>query len=75
MWVGGGVPIGTSGAAGGAVGTNSTASQILRYLSSANRFEQMVRGLIDTRDLAYFAFMIGTFLLLAKASVESVRWR
>jgi ABC-2 type transport system permease protein len=63
------------GAAGGAVGTNSAASQILRYLSSADRFEQMVRGLVDTRDLAYFAFMIGTFLLLAKASVESVRWR
>jgi len=63
------------GAAGGAVGTNSVASQILRYLSSADRFEQMVRGLVDTRDLAYFGFMIGTFLLLAKASVESVRWR
>jgi ABC-2 type transport system permease protein len=63
------------GAAGGAVGTNSVASQILRYLSSADRFEQMVRGLFDTRDLAYFGFMIGTFLLLAKASIESVRWR
>ena len=63
------------GAAGGAVGTNSAVSQILRYLSSADRFEQMVRGLVDTRDLAYFAFMIGTFLLLTKASVESVRWR
>jgi ABC-2 type transport system permease protein len=63
------------GAAGGAVATNSTVSQILRYLSSADRFEQMVEGLVDTRDLAYFAFMIGTFLLLAKAWVESVRWR
>ncbi len=63
------------GAAGGAVGTNSAVSQVLRYLSSADRFEQMVRGLVDTRDLAYFAFMIGTFLLLAKASIESVRWR
>jgi len=63
------------GAAGGAVATNSTVSQVLRYLSSADRFEQMVQGLVDTRDLAYFAFMIATFLLLAKASVESVRWR
>jgi len=63
------------GAAGGAVTTNSTVSQILRYLSSADRFEQMVQGLVDTRDLAYFGFMIGIFLLLAKASVESVRWR
>jgi len=63
------------GAAGGAVGTNSAVSQVLRYLSSADRFDQMVQGLVDTRDLAYFGFMIGTFLLLAKASVESVRWR
>jgi ABC-2 type transport system permease protein len=63
------------GAAGGAVGTHSAVSQVLRYLSSADRFEQMVRGLVDTRDLAYFAFVIGIFLLLAKASIESVRWR
>jgi ABC-2 type transport system permease protein len=63
------------GAAGGAVATNSTVSQLLRYLSSADRFDQMVRGLVDTRDLAYFGFMIGTSLLLAKASIESVRWR
>ena len=63
------------GAAGGAVGTESAISRVLRYLSSADRFEQMVRGLIDTRDLAYFAFIIGVFLLLAKTSIESVRWR
>ena len=31
--------------------------------------------LVDTRSLAYFAFVIGTFLLLTKAAVESVRWR
>jgi ABC-2 type transport system permease protein len=63
------------GAAGGAVGTDSAISKVLRYLSSADRFEQMVRGLVDTRDLAYFAFIIGVFLLLAKTSIESVRWR
>lgn len=63
------------GAAGGAMGTESGLSGFLRWLSSADRFDQMVRGLIDTRDLAYFGFMIGTFLVLAKASVESVRWR
>ncbi len=63
------------GAAGGQIAANSRASDLLRWLSPAQRFEEMLRGLVDTRDLAYFAFVIGTFLLLTKASVESVRWR
>lgn len=63
------------GAAGGAMGAESSLSGLLRWLSSADRFDQMVRGLVDTRDLVYFGFMIGTFLILTKASVESVRWR
>ncbi len=63
------------GAAGGAVGTNSTFSSVLRWLSSSDHFEPMLQGRVDTRSLAYFGFMIGTFLLLTKASVESVRWR
>jgi ABC-2 type transport system permease protein len=63
------------GAAGGAMGTESAASNLMRWLSSADRFEQLVKGLVDTRDLAYFAFLIAVFLVLAKTSLESVRWR
>ena len=63
------------GVAGGAVGATSGVSDVLRWLSSADHFEELLRGLVDTRALAYFAFMIGVFLLLTKASVESVRWR
>lgn len=63
------------GAAGGAMGAESGASGLLGWLSSEQHFSRMVEGLIDTRDLAYFGFMIATFLVLAKASVESVRWR
>ena len=37
--------------------------------------EDLLRGLVDTRHLAYFAVMILAFLVLTKASVESVRWR
>ena len=33
------------------------------------------KGLVDTKDLVYFAVAIGSFLVLTKASVESVRWR
>jgi len=63
------------GAAGGALGSESVASGLMRWLSSADRFEQLVKGLVDTRDLAYFGFLIAVFLVLAKTSVESVRWR
>jgi len=35
----------------------------------------MVKGLVTTADLAYFAVMIGSFLLLTRTAVESVRWR
>ena len=58
------------GVAGG-----SGAGAVLRYLSTAEHFEQLTKGLVDTSDLAYFAVMIGTFLLLTKAAVESIRWR
>jgi ABC-2 type transport system permease protein len=51
------------------------AGGILRWISTASHFEEMVKGLVSTADLAYFAVMIGTFLLLTKAAVESVRWR
>jgi ABC-2 type transport system permease protein len=62
------------GAAGGAGGAEAT-GDLLRWLSSAEHFESMVMGLVDTKDLAYFAVMIGGFLVLTKTAVESVRWR
>ena len=63
------------GAAGGAIAATSGVSDVLRWLSSAGHFEQLLSGLVDTRALAYFGFMIGVFLLLTKTAVESVRWR
>jgi ABC-2 type transport system permease protein len=63
------------GAAGGAMGAESAASSLMRWLSSADRFQQLVKGLVDTRDLSYFVFLIATFLVLAKTSLESARWR
>ena len=63
------------GAAGGAEAAASGASDLLRWLSSSEHFEDLMKGLVDTRALVYFGFMIASFLLLTKASVESVRWR
>jgi ABC-2 type transport system permease protein len=62
------------GAAGGGAGSAVTAD-LLRWLSSAEHFEGMVMGLVDTKDLAYFGVMTAGFLTLTKAAVESVRWR
>jgi len=50
-------------------------ADLLRWISTASHFEEMLKGLVSTSDLAYFAVMIGSFLLLTKAAVESVRWR
>jgi len=63
------------GATGGPLGGSSALTETLRYLSTADHFEEMVKGLVSTSDVAYFAALIATFLLLAKAAVESVRWR
>jgi ABC-2 type transport system permease protein len=59
------------GVAGGSGGVGSA----LRWISTGDHFQELIKGLVDTSDLAYFVVVIGTFLLLTKASVESVRWR
>ena len=63
------------GAARGAIGSGANVAEAMRWISTGEHFEQLLRGLVDTRDLAYFAVVTGVFLLLAKAATESVRWR
>jgi ABC-2 type transport system permease protein len=59
----------------GVASTSSALGEGLRWMSTAEHFEDLLKGVIDTADLAYFAVMIGVFLVLTKAVVESVRWR
>jgi ABC-2 type transport system permease protein len=59
----------------GAFGTGSWMADLLRYLSTEEHFNRLGEGLVDTQDLAYFGVLIGVFILLSKASIESVRWR
>jgi len=47
----------------------------LKYLSITEHFGEMVKGVIDTRDLVYFASVILLSLFLTQRSVESLRWR
>jgi ABC-2 type transport system permease protein len=59
----------------GVLGSASGIGDALQWASTGAHFQQLMKGLVDTSDLVYFAVIIGTFLLLTKASVESVRWR
>jgi len=62
------------GAADGAMASD-TVGNLLRWLSTAEHFESMVMGLVETKDLVYFAVLTLGFLVLTKTTVESVRWR
>jgi ABC-2 type transport system permease protein len=55
--------------------TSSGVADALRWLSTGAHFEELSKGLVDTADLAYFVVVIGIFLFMTKAVVESVRWR
>ena len=48
---------------------------VLKYLSLTEHFGEMVKGIIDTKDLVYFVSVILLSLFLTHRSVESVRWR
>ncbi len=48
---------------------------LLRYLSLTEHYGELVKGVIDTRDLVYFLSVIALALFLTVRSVESLRWR
>jgi ABC-2 type transport system permease protein len=52
-----------------------TMGAVLRYLSLTEHFGEMVKGIIDTRDVVYFVSVITLALFLTQRAVESLRWR
>jgi ABC-2 type transport system permease protein len=52
-----------------------TIGAFLRYISLTEHFGQMVKGVIDSKDIVYFASVIALALFLTHRSVESIRWR
>ena len=48
---------------------------LVAYLSIDGHFENIGRGVIDSRDVIYYLSVISTCLLLATTSLESRRWR
>ena len=52
-----------------------SAGAIVKYLSITDHFQELLKGVIDTKDLVYFATVLVVGLFLTHRSVESVRWR
>lgn len=48
---------------------------IVKYLSVSEHIRNLLRGVVDTQDLAYFGSIIVLFLFMTKRSLESVQWR
>ncbi|OGS36319.1 MAG: ABC transporter [Elusimicrobia bacterium RIFOXYB2_FULL_49_7] len=45
------------------------------YLGLGNHYESIGRGVIDSRDIAYYLSMMGVFLFLNIYSIENRKWR
>jgi ABC-2 type transport system permease protein len=50
-------------------------AKVLSYVSLSTHLEQFSKGVLDSRDLVYYASMIFLWLFLTARSVESLRWR
>ena len=61
--------------AGSGLGHDSALLETVRWMSTGSHVERMLKGMIDTADLAYFVVASGVFLLLSKTVIESSRWR
>lgn len=48
---------------------------VLRWLGSGSHYEPGLRGDLRSEDLAYFGVLMLVFLSLARAAVDSLRWR
>ncbi|MCC6749577.1 MAG: ABC transporter permease subunit [Deltaproteobacteria bacterium] len=48
---------------------------IIEYVSLDSHFNNIARGVIDTRDLVYYLSLVGACLFVATQSLESRRWR
>jgi ABC-2 type transport system permease protein len=51
-----------------------TTAQIVEYISTSYHFENIARGVIDTRDVVYYLSLIGVCLLVAQTSIATRRW-
>lgn len=55
--------------------TGAELGDLLKYLSVIEHFNEMVKGVVDTKDVVYFLTLILLSLFLTHRSVEASRWR
>jgi gliding motility-associated transport system permease protein len=53
--------------------TGGRVSELLKYLSVVDHFSEMVKGIVDTRDIVYFVTLILLSLFLTHRAVEASR--
>jgi ABC-2 type transport system permease protein len=49
--------------------------KLLSYLSLSSHFQDLVRGVVDTRALVFYLSVTAVFLFLAVRSIEADRWK
>ena len=54
---------------------DTTAGHVVAYISFMEHYDRLVRGLVDTGDLVYFASSLIFMLFLTHRVVESARWK
>lgn len=54
--------------------SSGVSAQVVEYLSTSYHFENIARGVIDTRDVVYYVSLIGVCLLVAQSSIAARRW-
>jgi ABC-2 type transport system permease protein len=59
----------------GADQASSTAAEILRQISILNHFDDMAKGVIDTKDIIFYLSFIAVFLFGAVRALESRKWK
>lgn len=59
----------------GVVLGDTPVGHLVSYLSFIEHFDRLVRGLVDTKDLVYYACGLALMLFLAHRVVESQRWK
>src|SRR5713226_626315 len=59
----------------GQVFAGTALGKVLSYLSPLDHFDQLVKGLVATKDLVYFVAGIVFTLFLTHRVIESQRWR
>jgi gliding motility-associated transport system permease protein len=52
-----------------------TVTKVVAYLGVTNHIEQLMKGIVDLKDLVFYASFIAFGLFLAHQSVVSQRWR